>query len=277
MSRLQVRSIAIFLLAILSIMGVILDQTDRLRPVEDMALYLISPLQRAISRSINQGSSFLQAMHELGSLRAKNEELQDLVDRLMSENVRLREAEIENVTLREQLDFKRANPTYDLLSAEVIGRDPTSLLRYLTIDRGAHDGLTEGMPVVTAAGLVGQVSEVNAHSAKVLLVTDASSSVSALIQNSRATGIVQGEIGRGPVMRYIQQGESVNVGDMVLTSGLGGNFPKRLVIGQVTAVRQRDIEMFQEAEIRPAVDFNRLEMVLVIIGFRSLERANEGR
>jgi len=248
-----------------------LDQSHQLRPVEDMAFHLIFPLQRAVGHIVNQGNAFLKAAREWESLEARNRELQELVDRLMSENVRLREAEIENVTLRQQLDFKQANPSYELVAAEVIGQDPSGFLRYLIIDRGAEDGIADGMPVVTAAGLVGRISEVYSRSAKVLLITDASSSVNALIQSSRAKGVVQGGIGHRLVMRYIQQGEKVNVGDMVLTSGLGGNFPKRLVIGQVTAVRQRDIEMFQEVEVRPAVDFSRLEMVMVIKGFTPID------
>lgn len=263
----RTRSIALFLLAMVSIGGFVLDQTHRLQPLEDVALRPIIPLQRAIGHLITQGSGLLQAVREWGSLEARNRELEELVDRLMSENVRLREAEIENVTLRQQLDFKQANPSYKLLAAEVIGQDPSGFLHYLIIDRGTEDGVAEGMPVATAAGLVGRISEVYSHSAKVLLITDASSSVNALIQSSRATGVVQGGMGHGLVMRYIQQGERVDVGDMVLTSGLGGNFPKRLVIGQVTAVKQQDIEMFQEVEVRPAVDFSRLEMLIVIKGF----------
>jgi rod shape-determining protein MreC len=82
--------------------------------------------------------------------------------------------------------------------------------------------------------------------------------------------VVEGQVGGSLVMKYIPQGEAVNVNDIVLTSGLGGNFPKKLIIGQVTAVRQRDIEMFQEAEVRPTVDFNNLEIVLVITNFQPI-------
>jgi len=88
-----------------------------------------------------------------------------------------------------------------------------------------------------------------------------------LIQSSRATGVVEGQVGGSLVMKYIPQRDTVNVNDIVLTSGLGGNFPKMLIIGQVTAVYQRDIEMFQQADIRPTVDFNNLEIVLVITNF----------
>jgi len=92
-----------------------------------------------------------------------------------------------------------------------------------------------------------------------------------LIQSSRATGIVQGQGRQSLLMRYIEQGEQVEVGDIVLTSGLGGNFPKRLVIGQVTAVKRNDVEMFQQVLVQSAVNFDRLEMVLVVLGFAATD------
>jgi rod shape-determining protein MreC len=104
-------------------------------------------------------------------------------------------------------------------------------------------------------------------------MTDTSSSVNVLIQSSRATGIVEGKADGGLVMKYIPQPVTVNVGDIILTSGLGAAFPKRLVIGQVTAIHKQDIELFQRAEIKPTVDFDRLEIVLVLTNFESIEMA----
>jgi rod shape-determining protein MreC len=204
---------------------------------------------------------------ELDTLQHQVRELQQTVDRLMTENVRLREAEIELGTLRDLLEFKQANPSFEMLAAEVIGRDSSNLLEFLVIDRGTQDGIGLGMPVVTNRGLVGRVTMVYPHSARVMLLTDVASSVSALIQSSRATGVVQGQGRRGLILRYLELGEQVQVGDIVLTSGLGSNFPKRLVIGQVTEARQTRVEMFQEVLLQSAVDFDRLESVLVIQSF----------
>jgi rod shape-determining protein MreC len=259
----------LFLLLFLSlaVTGMVLDRTDRLGPAKDFMARLTSPVQEIITSLAGRVINIRQFLSDVESCKAENEELQTLVDQLIIENVRLREAEIENVTLREQLNFKQANPSFELLSAQVIGRDPTNLLGYLIIDRGTAEGLTVGMPVLTHRGLVGRITETNPHSSKVLLATDASSSVNALIQDSRATGIIQGRVGQGLVMRYIQQGEEIEVGDLVLTSGLGGNFPTRLIIGQVTEVRRKDVELFQEAEVRPAVNFPDLEMVMVLTSF----------
>lgn len=267
----------LFLLLFLSlaVTGMILDRTERLQPVKNLAAQLVRPIQEGLASFARRVTNMRRFFMDLQACRAENEELQTLVDQLIIENVRLREAEIENVNLREQLNFKQANPSFELLSAQVIGRDPSNLLSYLIIDRGTAEGVTVGMPVLTHRGLVGRVTETNPHSCKVLLMIDPSSSVNALIQESRATGVVQGRSGRPLVMRYIQQGEEIKVGDLVLTSGLGGNFPTRLIIGQVTAVRKKDVELFQEADVRPAVNFSRLEMVMVLTSFSPIDFESE--
>lgn len=127
------------------------------------------------------------------------------------------------------------------------------------------------MPVVNEQGLVGRISEVNESTSKVLLITDADSTVNAILQSSRLTGVITGRPGADPVMGFIPQGSEVSVGEIVLTSGMGGNFPKGIPIGQVVEVRQRDFEVFQEATVRPTVDFGRLEMVMIITNFDPLE------
>ncbi|HNT06341.1 MAG TPA: rod shape-determining protein MreC, partial [Anaerolineae bacterium] len=119
--------------------------------------------------------------------------------------------------------------------------------------------------VVTARGLVGHIDEVFPRTARVMLLTDPASTVAALIQSSRATGIVQGEGRRSLTMRFVEQSEPVVKDDIVLTSGIGGTFPKRLVIGQVVSVHRSDVEMFLEIVVQSAVNFDRLESVLVIL------------
>jgi len=247
--------------------------TGYLRPVEDVAFTLFAPLQYSFHWVSARIAHAVQTVRDLNSLQRRVQELQETVDRLMIENVRLHEADIERANLRDQLHFKLANPTYNLLAAEVIGYDPSNLLQYIIIDRGTQDGVATGMPVVTARGLVGRITSVYPHSARVMLLTDPASSVNALIQSSRATGVVQGQGQRGLAMRYIEQDEQVQVGDVVLTSGLGGNFPKRLVIGQVTAIKRDDVEMFQEVQVQSAVNFDRLEMVLVVQSFVPIDYA----
>lgn len=237
-------------------------------------MYLFSPLQNGLTALVTTFSDATQVVRDMAELRHQNREMQRLVDHLMIENVRLREIEAEHEALLGLLDFTRANPGYDYRAAAIIGRDPSNLLRYIFIDVGANDGVQTDMPVVTERGLVGRIVAVGPHSSRVLLITDPSSSVNALLQGSRTTGMVEGQVGDSLIMKYIPQEEKIEEGGMVITSGLGGNFPKRLVIGQVVKVRQLDIESFQSAEVRPTVDFNHLEIVLIITNFDKIDFLN---
>jgi len=120
------------------------------------------------------------------------------------------------------------------------------------------------MTVVTPSGLVGQVVAVTPTTAKVLLITDVSSSVDSLIQSNQAKGVVEGSRDGQLTMTYIPQGVKVQTGDRVVTSGLGGIYPPGLWVGTITDVRQNDVDLYQDAQLEPAVDFSRLEVVLVI-------------
>jgi rod shape-determining protein MreC len=272
--RLPTRSTVLIILILLSLVGIALDQNEDLQPIEDLVLRFVVPIQERLTSLANNIKDLTQTTQNIKELHRRNEELQGLVDSLMIENVHLKEIESENETLRRLLGFTQANPTHSYKAAEVkgrvIGHDPSNFLSYLTIDLGSQQGIEKGMPVVTERGLVGRITEVGANWAKVMLTIDPSSSVNALIQTSRATGVVEGQVGGSLLMKYIPQGETVNINDIVLTSGLGGNFPKNLIIGQITTVHQRDIEMFQQADIRPTVDFNKLEIVLIITNFEPI-------
>jgi rod shape-determining protein MreC len=148
-----------------------------------------------------------------------------------------------------------------------VGRDPSNYLQYLQVDKGTADGVRVGAVAVAPQGLLGRVVAAGGNFSRILLVNDSSSSVNVLLQSSRATGVASGQFGGALLMKYIPQGEVVRLGDMVLTSGLGGNFPKGLVVGQVSQVRQKDIELFQEAVVESLVDFRRLEVVYLIRNF----------
>lgn len=256
-----------------SVVILLVGSAGLLRPAEGAASVVIVPVQYALHRAVEGLGNLLRVPYDLRYLRAENQRLQMQVDELIYQLALRNEIELENIALRELLDLKERSPDIlgpdaDLLTAEVIGHDPSSLLRYITIDRGSRDGVQVGMPVITARGLVGQVREVRTNSAKVVLLTDPSSEVNALIQRSRATGIVQGQTGPNLVLRYLPQTEGIaQPGDLVLTSGLGGHFPRRLLIGEIIEVKRSDVDMFQEARLRPAVDLDGLEMVFVVRHF----------
>jgi rod shape-determining protein MreC len=204
-------------------------------------------------------------------LREENRRLEAENSQLITENIHLKEFESENATLRDLLKFNRNNPNYVTLIADVIGRDPSPYLGSIIIGAGQDRGLKLGMPVITVgSALVGRVNQVNPRTAKVQLLMDVSSAVNALIQNSRTTGLVKGQPDGTLVMDFIPLEEKVKPGDMVLTSGLGGELPRSLVIGTVTDVTRRDIDLFQSAALKPAMDLNRLQVVQVIMNFESL-------
>jgi rod shape-determining protein MreC len=142
------------------------------------------------------------------------------------------------------------------------------LLSFLIFDRGSDDGVTKNMPVVTGDGLVGRVVEVTSTACKVQPITDPASAIAARLLSTREQGVVEGQLGGGLEMRFITQQTRVEPGEVVLTSGLGGAYPPGIVIGAVSAVQRLDYEVLQQAEVVPAVDSTRLEIVLIITNFR---------
>jgi rod shape-determining protein MreC len=127
------------------------------------------------------------------------------------------------------------------------------------------------MPVVTSQGLVGRVAAVTAGAARVQLITDPASSVNVRLEPSRAQAILQGSLTGELSLDMIPLAAAVQTGDLVLTSGLGGNYPTDILIGQITSVRRRETDLFQTAVVQPAVDFTQLEIILVITNFRPVD------
>jgi rod shape-determining protein MreC len=182
---------------------------------------------------------------------------------LALENMRLREAGEENVRLRHALAFRQRNPAGDVIPAEVIGRDPDQLFDVLVINAGRDVGLEAEWPVITTEGLVGHIAEVDAHSSVVRLILAAR--VSAVVQGSRADGVVSALSGGRFLLEYVDANAEIRVGDRVVSSGMGGRYPKGLTIGFVTEVTLEEQEpLFQQVVVESAVDFSGLEEVFVL-------------
>jgi rod shape-determining protein MreC len=274
MNRASNRTLIYYVLAAICIVLLVLSSSGKLAPLEGVLSDAARPFLITFNGLGRQINNVLTTVRDLRTLRTKNQSLQSLADTLTIDNLRLKEVESENQRLRELLRFRQLNPTYDFrggqVIAQVISKVPDNYLSTLTIDLGAEHGIEPGMPVVTERGLVGRIHKVGPNSSTVLLITDPSSGVPALLQRNRLVGVVSGRAGSSPVLDYVPQEGDVTTGDLVITSGLGGSFPKNLVIGQVVEVRQRDYEMFQQAVLRPTVNFDRLEFVLVITNFEPL-------
>ncbi len=274
MSRERLEKYLPLALILLVVVGLVLHRTGLLVPVEGLFIRLTVPVQEGASRVAAQWEQLRQTIRDLRELRQRNEALEAENARLLLENVRLKEVETEANLCSELLNFARQRPSFDIQGAHVIGRvigqDPSNLQRYITLDAGREAGIARNMPVVTDRGLVGRIVEVGEGWSRVLLITDVSSSVNALTQSTRASGLVQGQADGSLVMRNIPQGDTVSVGDTVFTSGLGGNFPRQVLIGQITAVQRHDYDLYQTATIRPTVDFDHLEEVLIITAFQPI-------
>ncbi len=200
---------------------------------------------------------------DLRRVRAENLRLQEEVPALREEVRRLAETGLENSRLRRLMDLP-AGREFDLVAAQVIAKDTTNWFKTIMVNKGSEVGLQRNLPVIATEGLVGRVVEVMPWTAKVQLLTDPVSSVGALLQEQRVTGLVTGDRGQTATVKYLPLMAEVRVGDVVLTSGMGGVFPKGILIGTVTATHRKSGALFQEAAIQPSVDFGRLEEVLVI-------------
>lgn len=272
-SRRGGRSRSALLLLSLGVCGVlfVLSVIGLLAPIENLAASPLNAFSGVLNRLALAITGGVSDFAELNQLRQRNADLEEALARLQPELVEAREIQADYERLADLFDYSSAAVDQQVVAADVIGGDSSNLLRNSTIliNRGARDGIAAGMPVVTGQGLVGRVIRVSADAAQVLLITSPNSFVSARVQSSRAEGTVEGDISGPLEMRFIPLGSAVAPGDVALTSGLGGNFPADLIIGQVTAVR--DEELFRTAQLRSLNNFDTLELVLVITNFQPID------
>ncbi|MCC7449649.1 MAG: rod shape-determining protein MreC [Anaerolineae bacterium] len=263
-SRLVVFSVAVFICIGLIAVSV----TGLLSPFESLVSVPFSILQGASSGASRRVSQLVGNVSDIQSLQKRNADLERALVNFQAEIVELREIKADYARLAPLVNFAGMNPDRQYLAATVIARDTTGLLRSITIDRGSRDGIIVGMPVVTELGLIGRVYKVAAANAQVQLVTDMNSYVNARMQTSRGEGSIVGTASGDLRMTFIPLNDEVKDGDSVVTSGIGGKFPRGILIGQVKHTRLDDTKLFQEAQVQSLVDFSRLEIVLVITSFQ---------
>jgi rod shape-determining protein MreC len=242
-----------------------------LNPVLDAILTPVLGVQEWLTSRYQAWQDLVNSPADLALLRQRNSELEAEVSNLQTQVIALQQQVTEVELLSALLDFARSQRENEYVAATVVFRDPRPFLKYVVIDVGSDDGVLRGMPVVGAEGLVGRVDAVTATAARVQLITDSNSSVNVRIQPSDTTAVLSGSITSDISLDLISQEANVQPGDLVLTSGLGGNFPAEILVGQVASVRGTATDLFQQAAVQPAVDFSRLDIVLVIIDFRPVE------
>lgn len=278
-------TLAILVIAvIIAILGVTRGGAGADGPVSVVA----RPIQQA-AESVARFISGATQGQTAADLRAQNTELQTQASSLAAEVIRLREFQAEVAQYRALLNFSRDNPAYSIIGADVIGigdkrcaganrapnemgvcanaiaSDPSPYARYITINAGEQDGLKPGMAVVGGGlGLIGRVGQVNRATAQVQLLIDTASSINVTTIVSKTTGTLSGRADGSLVIQNVPQTDFLQAGDQVVTSGLGGNLPRLLPVGVIDQIISTDAQMFKEALVRPVIDFNRIDQVLVI-------------
>lgn len=241
-----------------------------LAPIQNLILRPISSIQSWVALRVAAIRDFLTSPRDVASLREEISGLEGEVARLQQEIIALREQAAEAEILAALLEYARAKPESSYKAARVIGRDVSPFLRSLIIDIGSDAGITRGMPVVTRRGLVGRIIEVFPSVARIQLITDPEASVNVQLQLSRADGVLAAQLNGELWVGLIDQSATITQGELVITSGLGGKYPAEIPVGQVISIRRRDYELFQQAVVQSSVDFDDIDIVLVITNFRPL-------
>jgi rod shape-determining protein MreC len=241
-----------------------LKHKEQAGPFEKTILTLTAPLIGVFSQANTAVGSAWSSYLDLVGVRQENKQLRESIKQLNARLLDSQEAVQANERLKRLLELKSSQQSPSLV-ASVIGEDGAPWFKTIVIDRGAVDGLQEGMPVLAASGAVGQLVKVAASSSRVLLLTDHASALAAMVQRSRARGVVKGKGNGRCALEFTMREEDVKVGDAVVTSGIGRIFPKGLPVGEVTMVKKGEYGIFQTIEVRPYVNISRLEEVLVLL------------
>ncbi len=239
-----------------------------------LVIELTLPLQRMVTLPVHELRMLFADYISLVHVREENEHLWSELARVKDENLQYREAIVASERFQRLSGF-RARGEVPMVPANIVAEDLSAWFRSVIIDQGSTTGIRPGMPVITDSGVVGVVQGTTPRAAKVLLIIDPQSRVDAYVQRTRAQGAVHGAADRLCDFEYVLRDQDVEVGDLLVTSGLGAVYPKGGVIGRVASGVRRPDGLVQVARIEPAVDFRRLEEVFVILDQRELPADEE--
>ncbi len=258
-------------LVLLSGALLILNLGGYLGPAEDVVLPPLATAQDWVSKRFFTIRDLVTSPRDVAALQFRISELEAESAQLRDQIIALQEQAAEAEVLGALLNYARTRPESRYLSTNVIGLDPSPFIRSINLGAGSDRGVLHGTPVLTDEGLVGRVTEVTAGTSRVQLITDPASAVNVQLQGSRADGLLAAQPNGELWVELIDQNANVEPGELVLTSGLGGAFPADIPVGHVVSVRRRDFELFQRAVIQPTVNFDELEIVLLVTNFQLLE------
>ena len=241
-----------------------------LDPVENVTLNVTSPIQAAMRQVTRPVADWVNNITDAGALSDENTKLRQENERLTNELVRAREDAIQQQSAKDLDAVRKQFPNDVLVAASVISRDSVNVRSIIAIDRGKSDGVREGQIVVSEGrSLVGTITKVFDGYAWVTLITDPKSAVSAIVQESRAEGVVAGNYDASLNMEFVGQGAAVKQGDFVMTSGVGGGYPAGIVIGRVATVQKTDQDLFQNVRVDHLASLSSIEHVLVLTSFEA--------
>lgn len=255
----------LLLIAILVVVGLLLLASmlgGRFGTPHQLTLDFMGPMQGVVTRTVAGIVSLKDDYVALWNVRADNIRLQALVDKYLKELGEYREGYSTNLYLEELLAFKD-KLSFQPLAARVVGKEPAYWYQTIVVDRGRKDDVLEGMIVLAPSGVVGQVIHTGEHYSKILLANAPSSAIDAMIQKNRIRGILKGAGEHGFVLQYVLKNVDIEEGDYIVTAGIGGVFPAGIPIGRVSKIHKKKRGMFQEIEVQPHVDFQKLEFVFI--------------
>lgn len=229
-----------------------------------------SPIETVISWSLEQISSAFENYVYLWHTRQENRALLEENRKLLNSIANLRETEQENIRLKKLLHFEEQF-NLQAVVAKVIAKDVSTEFRSIRINRGESSGIKKNMAVLTNEGVVGRVLRTTHNTSDVVTIVDLLSAVDSVVERSRARGMVEGLTDDVCQLKYTVRTDDIQPGDILISSGLGGIFPKGVAVGTVSKVNKKPYGITQEVEVRPSVDFSKLEEVLVVLNTEGTE------
>jgi rod shape-determining protein MreC len=265
--RLPISLLAAGLIA-LALVSLVVDRRAVMRGSRELPAWVgvimdvAAPVQKGVAMPFEAMRTAWNRYVAVLDAERENEALHSEITRLVEDNLQLREALVASGRLQRIAEMREL---YAIRHAELVGVDASPWFRSALVDRGQEQGVRSGMPVISEQGLVGLVTATSRSSAKVMLVLDRQTAIDGVIQRSRSRGIVRGRGSDELEFEFVARGSDVRLNDVVITSGLGGVYPKGLHIGAITEISDPGARLLQTATIRPAVDFGRLEQVSVML------------
>jgi rod shape-determining protein MreC len=255
--------IAVFLITALIMISYNLKYSTDKSFLRKIVLETVSPVQEVLSVSIKSVKDAWLRYILLVGIEDENRKLKKKINELKAVLVSYQEGYQESQRLRKLLAISD-NYNYQFIFARVVGREQAALSRTVLINKGSSHGLKNGMPVIAPPGLIGRLVDVSWNVSRVLLFIDENSNIDAIVQRNRTQGIISGAGSGGMILKYISKTQDVQKGDVIVSSGMGGIFPKGWLIGQVINVDRQEASLFLKIKVAPFVDFSKLEEVLIL-------------